>query len=105
DAWFKDAAAAGLRMPEAAALATAAPGGAPSVRMVLVKGYDERGFRFYSSYSSRKGREREANPRAALAFYWHPLGRPVRIEGPERRRARRRFPARPLLLHARMRAR
>ena len=85
DAWFKEAAAAGLRMPEAAALATATPDGAPSVRMVLVKSYDEPGFRFYSSYSSRKGRELEANPRAALAFYWDPLGRQVRIEGPVQR--------------------
>ena len=85
DAWFKQAAAAGLRMPEAAALATATPDGAPSVRMVLVKSYDERGFRFYSSYSSRKGRDLEANPRAALAFYWDPLGRQVRIEGPVQR--------------------
>ncbi len=81
DAWFKEAAAAGLRMPEAAALATATPDGAPSVRMVLVKSYDERGFCFYSGYSSRKGRELAANPRAALAFYWDPLGRQVRIEG------------------------
>jgi len=55
------------------------------VRMVLVKSYDERGFRFYSSYSSRKGRDLEANPRAALAFYWDPLGRQVRIEGPVQR--------------------
>ncbi|TMK99195.1 MAG: pyridoxamine 5'-phosphate oxidase [Actinobacteria bacterium] len=85
DAWFEEAAAAGLRMPEAAALATATRDGAPSVRMVLVKGYDERGFRFYSSYASRKGRELAANPRAALAFYWDPLGRQVRIEGPVQR--------------------
>jgi pyridoxamine 5'-phosphate oxidase len=68
--------------PEAAALATAAADGAPSVRMVLVKRHDERGFVFYTSYESRKGHELTANPRAALLFYWAPLGRQVRIEGP-----------------------
>lgn len=80
--WFADAETAGLRMPEAAALATATADGAPSVRMVLVKSFDERGFVFYSNRASRKGRELAANPRAALAFYWDPLGRQVRIEGP-----------------------
>ncbi len=62
-------------------MATAANDGAPSVRMVLVKQADERGFVFYSNYESRKGRELEANPRAALLFYWDLLGRQVRIEG------------------------
>jgi len=81
-AWFRDAEAAGVRMPEAAALASASADGAPSVRMVLVKGFDERGFVFYSGYASRKGRELAANPRAALLFHWDPLGRQVRIEGP-----------------------
>jgi pyridoxamine 5'-phosphate oxidase len=81
-AWFRDAEAAGMRMPEAAALATASADGAPSVRMVLVKSFDERGFVFYSGYASRKGRELAANPRAALLFHWDPLGRQVRIEGP-----------------------
>lgn len=79
--WFAEAQAAGVRMPEAAALATASADGAPSVRMVLVKGFDERGFTFFSNYASRKGGELAANPRAALAFYWDPLGRQVRIEG------------------------
>jgi pyridoxamine 5'-phosphate oxidase len=79
--WFQEAQAAGVRMPEAAALATASADGAPSVRMVLVKGFDERGFTFFSNYASRKGGELAANPRAALAFYWDPLGRQVRIEG------------------------
>ena len=79
--WFQQAQAAGVRMPEAAALATASAEGAPSVRMVLVKGFDERGFTFFSNYASRKGGELAANPRAALAFYWDPLGRQVRIEG------------------------
>lgn len=81
-AWFREAGTAGMRMPEAAALATASADGIPSVRMVLVKGFDERGFVFYSNYASRKGRELAANPRAALLFHWDPLGRQVRIEGP-----------------------
>jgi pyridoxamine 5'-phosphate oxidase len=81
-AWFAQAAASGIRMPEAAALATATPDGAPSVRMVLVKGFDDASFCFYSNYTSRKGRELAANPRAALLFQWDRLGRQVRIEGP-----------------------
>jgi pyridoxamine 5'-phosphate oxidase len=80
-AWYKDASQAGLREPGAMALATSTAEGVPSVRMVLLKGYDERGFVFYTNYSSRKGLELEANPRAALLFYWDPLGRQVRIEG------------------------
>jgi pyridoxamine 5'-phosphate oxidase len=78
--WFGVAAAA-LEVPEAVALATAAPDGAPSVRMVLLKGFDERGLVFFSHYTSRKGRELEANPQAALLFHWSPLGRQVRVEG------------------------
>jgi pyridoxamine 5'-phosphate oxidase len=80
-AWYKEAAGAGLREPGAMAVATSTVEGTPSVRMVLLKGYDERGFVFFTNYSSRKGRELEANPRAALLFYWDPLGRQVRIEG------------------------
>ena len=80
--WFRDAGNACMRLPEAAALATAAANGAPSVRMVLVKSFDERGFVFYSNYDSRKGRELAENRSAALVFYWDPLGRQVRIEGP-----------------------
>jgi pyridoxamine 5'-phosphate oxidase len=83
--WFREAGAAGIRLPEAVALATAAADGAPSVRMVLAKGFDERGFVFYSNYASRKGQELNANPRGALLFYWDPLGRQVRIEGPVER--------------------
>jgi pyridoxamine 5'-phosphate oxidase len=79
-AWFEEAAAA-VEVPEAMALATATPDGAPSARMVLLKRADERGFAFVSGYESRKGRELAANPRAALLFYWHPIGRQVRIEG------------------------
>jgi pyridoxamine 5'-phosphate oxidase len=84
-AWFEKAESAGLRAPEAAALATAGTDGAPSVRMVLVKVSDEHGFVFYSNYESRKGRELAANPRAALMFHWDSLGRQVRIEGRVRR--------------------
>jgi pyridoxamine 5'-phosphate oxidase len=78
--WFAEAAVA-LDVPEAMALATATPGGAPSVRMVLLKGFDGRGLVFYSHYTSRKGRELEANPQAALLLHWRPLGRQVRVEG------------------------
>ena len=78
--WLADAAEA-LDVPEAMALATATPGGAPSARMVLLKGLDERGLVFFSHYTSRKGRELEANPQAALLFHWRPLGRQVRVEG------------------------
>jgi pyridoxamine 5'-phosphate oxidase len=79
--WFADAGDAGIRMPEAAALATASSDGAPAARMVLVKEFGEEGFVFYSNYDSRKARELDANPRAALLFYWDPLGRQVRVEG------------------------
>jgi pyridoxamine 5'-phosphate oxidase len=75
--WFDEA--PGVR--EAMALATADPSGAPSLRMVLLKGFDERGFTFHTNYGSRKGRELAANPRAALLFHWRELGRQVRIEG------------------------
>jgi pyridoxamine 5'-phosphate oxidase len=80
-AWFEEARAARMRAPEATALATAAADGRPSVRMVLLKGFDERGFVFFTGYESRKGAELAANPRAALLFYWDPLGRQVRVEG------------------------
>ena len=66
---------------EAMALATAAADGQPSVRIVLLKGFDERGFVFFTSYSSRKARELAANPRAALLFNWQEHGRQARIEG------------------------
>jgi pyridoxamine 5'-phosphate oxidase len=84
-AWFTDATSAGMRMPEAAALATASSDAAPSARMVLVKSADQDGFVFYSNYESRKGVELAANPRAALLFYWDALGRQVRVEGVVRR--------------------
>ncbi len=78
--WFAEAAVA-LEVPEAMAVATATPDAAPSVRMVLLKEVDDRGLVFYSHYTSRKGRELEANPQAALLFHWSPLGRQVRVEG------------------------
>ena len=84
-AWFEEAGAAGVRAPEAMALATATSDGRPSVRMVLLKGFDERGFVFFTGYESRKGAELAANSRAALLFHWDPLGRQVRIEGPVER--------------------
>jgi pyridoxamine 5'-phosphate oxidase len=80
--WFAEAGAAGIRAPEAVALATAGRNGAPSVRMVLVKGFDAGAFVFYTGYASRKGRELAENPRAALLFHWDVFGRQVRIEGP-----------------------
>jgi pyridoxamine 5'-phosphate oxidase len=83
--WFAEAQAAEEGFPHAFALATADPEGRPSVRMVLLKSADETGFVFYSSYESRKGRELAANPRAALCFSWHALGRQARIEGPVER--------------------
>jgi pyridoxamine 5'-phosphate oxidase len=84
-AWFDDAGQAGEQAPEAMAVATATPAAEPSLRMVLMKHYDERGFVFYTNYESRKGGELLANPRAALLFHWQTLGRQVRIEGPAER--------------------
>ena len=66
---------------DAVALATATAEAEPSARMVLLKGADQAGFVFHSSYEGRKARELQANPRAALLFYWHELGRQVRVEG------------------------
>lgn len=75
--WFAEAEGAGIRAPNAMALAT----GGPSVRMVLLKEADERGFVFFTGYVSRKAAELDANPRAGLLFFWDPLGRQVRVEG------------------------
>ena len=80
-AWFEEARAAGVELPEAAALATASADGAPSARMVLLKDVGPDGLVFYSGYESRKARDLEANPRAAVAVYWHALGRQARAEG------------------------
>jgi pyridoxamine 5'-phosphate oxidase len=79
--WFREAEQAGVEVPEAMTLATADAGGAPSARLVLLKGADDEGFVFYSGYVSRKAAELDQNPRAALVFYWRPLGKQVRVEG------------------------
>jgi pyridoxamine 5'-phosphate oxidase len=79
--WFEEAREAGVEVPEAMALATATPDGRPSVRMVLLKQADERGFDFHTNYESRKSGELAANPQAALLFHWRPRGRQVRVEG------------------------
>jgi pyridoxamine 5'-phosphate oxidase len=78
--WFEEASAE-VRMPEAVALATVDDRARPSIRMVLIKAWDERGFVFHTNYESRKGRELEDNRRAALLFYWDVFGRQIRIEG------------------------
>ena len=79
--WFDVALAAGLHEPNAMTVATATRDGRPSARVVLLKGFEERGFVFYTNYEGRKGRELEENPRAALLFYWGELERQVRVEG------------------------
>src|SRR5947208_3109880 len=79
--WLAEALAAGIDEPHAMTLATATPDGAPSARIVLLRGVDERGFTFFTNYESAKGRDLAANPRAALVFFWQPLERQVRIEG------------------------
>ena len=80
-AWFAEAERSEPRDANAMTLATAAPDGMPSARIVLLKGHDDRGFVFYTNRQSRKGEELAANRRAALLFYWRSLGRQVRIEG------------------------
>lgn len=84
-AWFGEAVAAAVPEPDAMCLATAGDDGAPASRMVLLKGYDERGFVFCTNYGSRKGRHLAANPRAALTFRWAPLERQVCVTGRARR--------------------
>jgi len=82
EAWLAEARLSEPNDPAAASLATADAAGRPSVRMVLVKGHDPRGFVFYSNLDSRKGSELAANPRAALLFHWKSLRRQIRAEGP-----------------------
>ncbi len=79
--WFHQARRLEIPNYEAVALATASHGGQPSVRFVLLKGIDQRGFVFFTDPRSHKGRELRGNPHAALAFYWQPQGRQVRVEG------------------------
>lgn len=80
-AWLDDAFAAKLPLPEAMTLATATPDGKPSARMVLLKQVDQNGFVFFTNYESAKAGQLEANPRAALVFFWSQLERQVRVEG------------------------
>lgn len=79
--WFADAVEAGLPEPNAMLLATADGTGRPSARTVLLKGYDQRGFTFFTNYESRKGQDLAANPRASLVFPWYPLHRQVIVNG------------------------
>jgi len=81
-AWLAEAEEKEVNDPNAVALATADAQGRPSLRMVLLKGSDERGFIFYTNLESRKGEQLIANPRAALLFHWKSLRRQVRLEGP-----------------------
>lgn len=79
--WLNDAIEAKLPLPEAMTLATATPDGRPSARMVLLKQVDHDGFVFFTNYRSAKAAQLDANPYAALVFYWAPLDRQVRVEG------------------------
>jgi pyridoxamine 5'-phosphate oxidase len=79
--WWDEALSAQVREANAMTLATAGADGRPAARTVLLKGYDERGFVFFTNYLSRKGRELEANPRACLLFFWPELERQVRVDG------------------------
>ena len=79
--WFREARRAGLFLPESMILATSTSDGTPSARTMLLKGFDERGFRFFTNYESRKGRELDQNDRAALVFLWGILQRQIRIAG------------------------
>ena len=98
--WFAEAQEAQIKDPNAMTLATATAHGKPSARIVLLKAVDERGFVFFTDYRSRKGDELEANPRAALVFYWAELDRQVRITGgvslTTREESERYFKTRPL---------
>src|SRR5216683_8038370 len=98
--WFTAAIEAGIRDVNAMSLATAGRDARPSVRIVLVKGFDQDGFVFFTNYESEKGKQLEANPYAALAFYWIELDRQIRVSGAVERTSReeseRYFHSRPL---------
>lgn len=79
--WLEEARQRGMAEPEAMALATATPSGVPSVRIVLCRGIDSQGIRFFTNYESRKGRELDGNPGAAATFFWPVIERQVRVEG------------------------
>ncbi len=87
-AWMDAAITAGIEEPNGMALATCSADGAPAVRIVLLRAFDERGFGFFTNYESAKGRDLRANPRAEVAFWWKPLDRQVRIRGHVERVAR-----------------
>src|SRR4051794_29570625 len=86
--WFTAAIEAGIRDVNAMSLATATPEGRPFVRIVLLKGFSHDGFIFFTNYESQKGQQLEANPHAALAFYWIELDRQIRISGPVEKTSR-----------------
>ena len=98
--WWNEALASSVPTPEAMTLATSTRDGRPSARIVLLKGFDQRGFVFFTNYESRKGNEIQDNPFAALVFYWQPLDRQIRIEGSVERvsteESRQYFDTRPL---------
>ncbi len=79
--WWKEATSSGIDEVNAMTLATASADGMPDARIVLLKGFDERGFRFYTNYESAKGQELLENPRASLVFFWKELERQIRIGG------------------------
>jgi pyridoxamine 5'-phosphate oxidase len=81
DIWYKERLNSGTEVPDAVSLGTATPSGKVSVRIVLLKEFDEKGFVFYTNYNSRKASELLSNHKAALLFYWPESGRQVRIEG------------------------
>lgn len=79
--WLAEALDSGMHEPNAMVVATVSPTGRPSARTVLLKGYDESGFRFFTNRASHKGRDLEAQPQCALLFGWHPIQRQVRVQG------------------------
>jgi pyridoxamine 5'-phosphate oxidase len=79
--WMRDAVTAGIHEPNAMVVSTVSSDGRPAARLVLLKGFDERGFVFFTNYDSRKGAELDANPACALLFPWHDIERQVRVEG------------------------
>src|SRR6266404_7781794 len=86
--WFTAAIEAGIRDVNAMSLATAGRDARPSVRIVLLKGFDQDGFVFFTNYESQKGQQLEMNPHAALAFYWIEVDRQIRISGPAEKTSR-----------------
>ena len=82
DTWFAEAKESEVNDPNGMAVAAVGPDGTPSLRMVLLKGHDAKGFVFYTNYESRKGQHLQDHPKAALLFHWKSLRRQVRIEGP-----------------------